>query len=75
MIEVPLVKIAPVTVGPVWFSARPDATFHDFMSQMMDKKIEGALGGSALRYLDIVIDYPGAKAWLRKDRTARAGER
>lgn len=75
MIEVPRVNIASITVGPVWFAQRPDAAFHDFMSQMMDKRIDGALGGSALKYLDVVLDYPQAKAWLHKNATTRSGVR
>lgn len=65
MIEVPTVGIGELTVGPVWFTARDDPNFHDFMSQWMDRRVEGALGGSALRYLRVTVDYPGARACLR----------
>lgn len=64
MIEVPVVDIGGVSVGPVWFSQRPDSQFSEWMSQMMDRRIDGAIGGSALKYLEIVIDYPNAKAHI-----------
>jgi len=64
MIEVPVVDFGGVRVGPVWFSQRPDPIFHQWMSQMMDRQIDGAIGGSALKYLEIVIDYPNAKVHI-----------
>jgi hypothetical protein len=66
MIEVPAVEIGGYTVGPVWFTRRPDGSFHDYMSKMMDRRIEGALGGSALQYLRVTVDYPGAVAVFEK---------
>ncbi len=65
MIEVPAVEIGEHSVGPVWFTARDDPNFHEFMSQWMDKQVDGALGGSALRYLRFTMDYPAAQACLR----------
>jgi hypothetical protein len=62
IIEVPAVTIAGFTVGPVWFTRRPDAAFHEYMSQWMDRRVEGALGGNAFRWFRIVVDYPGARA-------------
>ena len=64
MIEVPEVQIGDLTIGPVWFTQRSDATFREQMSQMMDKPIDGALGGSGLKYLRVVLDYPGALAYF-----------
>lgn len=64
MIEVPVVDIGGVRVGPVWFSQRPDPEFREWMSQMTDRPIDGAIGGSALKYLEVVIDYPDAKAHI-----------
>lgn len=66
MIEVPVVRIGDISVGPVWFTHRPDRAFHDYMSSMMDAPIEGALGGNALRELVMTIDYPGARAAFRR---------
>ncbi len=66
MIEVPSISVGGYVAGPVWFTMRPDPNFHDFMSKWMDKRIEGALGGSALRYFRIDLDYPNAAAWFEK---------
>ena len=62
MIEVPAVTIAGHTVGPVWFTRRGDRNFHDFMSSMMDRRVDGALGGSALQYFRVTVDYTAAVA-------------
>lgn len=62
MIRVPEVTVAGHVVGPVWFAQRPDRAFREYMTSMMDAPIEGALGGSAFRYLRMVIDYPAAQA-------------
>ena len=62
MIEVPAVSIAGHTVGPVWFTRRADSNFHEYMSSFMDRKVEGALGGSLLRWFVVDVDYPGARA-------------
>ena len=62
MIEVPEILVAGHTVGPVWFTVRPNENFHDFMSQWMDRRVDGALGGSALHFFRITVDYPAAKA-------------
>lgn len=71
MIEVPLVEIAGARVGPVWFTRRPDKNFHDFMSGMMDSRVEGAIGGNALRHFRVSVDYPGAAAYFRCTRDCR----
>jgi hypothetical protein len=64
MIEVPRISVAGQEVGPVWFTAREDDDFHAVMAQILDKSAEGALGGSALRYFRVTIDYPGAVAYF-----------
>jgi len=66
MIEVPLVTVAGYSVGPVWFTRRADRNFHEYMSGFMDKRVDGALGGNALRYFRVTIDYPGAVALFEK---------
>lgn len=66
MIEVPKISVAGYTVGSVWFTRRPDKNFHEYMSQWMDKKVEGALGGNALRQFRISIDYQRAVAVFEK---------
>ena len=66
MIEVPAVRVGGYTVGPVWFTRRPDRNFHVYMFQWMDRPPEGALGGSALQYLRVTVDYPHAVAIFEK---------
>jgi len=66
LIQVPSVTIAGHKVGPVWFTRRPDANFHDYMSGMMGCRVEGALGGSLFRYFKITVDYPSARAYFQK---------
>jgi predicted aspartyl protease len=72
MIEVPAIEIAGHTVGPVWFTRRSDASFHQFMSSMMDARVEGALGGNALRFFVMTIDYPKARLALACHAACRA---
>ncbi len=67
MIEVPKIKIADYEVGPVWFTRRDDKNFHEYMTQFMDKKIEGAIGGNTLRFFKVTVDYPRATAMFEKE--------
>ena len=62
MIEVPAVTVAGITVGPVWFTQRPKGTFEEWISQMTDASVVGAVGGSLFRHFRMVIDYPNAQA-------------
>jgi len=64
MIRVPQIQIGTRTIGPVWFTRRKDHNFHVYMSSMMDRKIEGAIGGSLLKYLRVIIDYPNETAYV-----------
>lgn len=64
MIQVPSVTIGKLSAGPVWFAVRNDLSFTRWMSGMMDKPIEGAIGGSGLKYFNVVLDYPKAKAYF-----------
>lgn len=66
MIEVPSVAVAGHKVGSVWFTRRADANFHEFMSQFMDKPVEGALGGNLLCKFRLTVDYPDAIAIFEK---------
>jgi hypothetical protein len=66
MIEVPAIEVGGFSVGPVWFTRRADKNFHEWMSQWMDKKIDGALGGSALKYFRVHVDYPRGLAVFEK---------
>lgn len=65
LIQVPIVNIAGQNVGPVWFTRRADDNFYEYMSSMMDEKIDGALGGSGLQYFEIILDYIGESAYFR----------
>ena len=75
MIEVPEVTIAGATVGPVWFTWRPDKNFHDFMSGMMDGRVEGAIGGNALGHFEMTVDYPGSAGYFRCTENCKATPR
>lgn len=65
LIEVPRMDVAGWSVGPVWFTERPDPAFHDMMSSMMDKQVEGAVGGNVFEHFVLTIDYPRETAWFR----------
>ncbi len=64
MIKVPRVRVGEVELDDVWFEHRPDANFHQHMSQWMDRRIDGALGASAYRGHRLIIDYPARQAAL-----------
>lgn len=66
MIEVPVVEIGDVKVGPVWFTQRPDANFRETFSEWTDQPIDGALGPNALRELRVTLDYPAHTVWIEK---------
>lgn len=68
MIRVPTVRVGGTDVGPVWFTMRATRDFHADMDPMMDRPIDGALGGSALQYLVVTLDYPNARACFEKAR-------
>jgi hypothetical protein len=73
-IQVPEVAVAGYEAGPVWFVTRPDANFHQWMSQWMDRRIDGALGGNALSRFVVTVDYSRARATFAQPETA-AGRR
>jgi predicted aspartyl protease len=64
LIEVPRVDIAGWTLGPIWFTERPDANFHDYMSQYTDKPVEGSAGANVFASFRMTIDYPARAAWF-----------
>jgi hypothetical protein len=64
LIEVPDIEIAGWTIGPVWFTERADSDFHDFMSQYMDRRVEGSTGGNIFAHFVMTIDYPASSAWF-----------
>lgn len=71
LIEVPRVEIAGWSVGPVWFTERPDPAFHGMMSSMMDRQVEGAVGGNVFEHFVMTIDYPHATAYFHCVRGCR----
>jgi len=64
MLEVPSVTIGGLSTGPVWFTQRSDAGFHGFMSSMTSARVDGSLGGNALRTFSMTIDYPRETPWF-----------
>ncbi len=57
MIEVPVVNIGGYDVGPVLFAKRKDESWSENMIHSMDKIVKGAVGGSALKFFKVTIDY------------------
>jgi hypothetical protein len=57
LIEVPEINICGYKVGPVLFAQRADEEWSENMIYTMDKVVKGAIGGSALKYLKVTIDY------------------
>lgn len=64
LIRVPQLEIGAWSVGPVWFTERPDAGFHDVLDAIMDRPPAGAIGGNVLAHFSLTLDYPHAMAWL-----------
>ncbi|MEZ4423380.1 MAG: hypothetical protein R3E98_08230 [Gemmatimonadota bacterium] len=66
LVRVPVVRVAGFETGPVWFTERPDRNFREYMAQFMDRPVDGALGGNALRTFRVTVDYPGAHAFFAR---------
>lgn len=66
ILEVARISVAGHEVGPVWFTFRSDKAFHEYMSSMMDARVEGALGGSALGYFRVTVDYPHGRVVFQR---------
>jgi hypothetical protein len=64
LIQVPVVMVAGKKVGPVWFAKRADKVYDEGMSQYMDCKCAGAIGGNVLKDFEIILDYPKKEAWF-----------
>jgi hypothetical protein len=62
MLQIPDVQVGGIQAGPLWFTRRADTNFHDFLSQMMDARVEGALGGNAFSRLRMTVDYLNSRA-------------
>ena len=57
MIEVPSMRIAGFDVGPVWFGTIPDRPANARPAPLRIR-IDGTLGGDALRFFSVTVDYP-----------------
>jgi hypothetical protein len=57
VIEVPSIKMAGNEIGPVLFAERPDEAWSVNMRGSTDTLVKGAIGGSALKYLKVTVDY------------------
>ena len=66
MIEVPSIRVADMSIGPVWFAERFDDDFHNTMSDVLGVPADGALGGSGLKYFRIILDYPAGNAYFSR---------
>ncbi len=67
LIRVPRLAVGGWSIGPVWFTERPDAEFHAVLDELMDEPPEGAIGGNVLDRFTLSIDYPRRTAWLGCD--------
>lgn len=70
LIEVPRLKIGGHEVGPAWFAERRDESWSEGMIRSMDKVVQGALGGSAMKYLKVTIDYNSERIGFEKPTAA-----
>jgi hypothetical protein len=62
MIEVPQIVVGGQKAGPVWFCSRPDANYIQYYSRLAGGQVEGAIGGNALQFFRMTIDYPNKLA-------------
>lgn len=69
VIEVPVVNIGGYEVGPVLFAVRRDENWSKGMIASMDKEVKGAIGGSALKYFKVTIDYNSELIRFERDYT------
>ena len=66
LIEVPEIKFAGYSVGPLWLALRKDEIYDKYSEEIMDSRIDGAIGGNLFSSLEMIADYPGAKLYVRK---------
>jgi hypothetical protein len=66
MIEMPKLLLGGYEIGPVWFTARDDDAFDTYRSSMTDMRIDGTLGGNALRFFKLTVDFPNAVAVFQR---------
>lgn len=61
LIRVPAVEIAGWSVGPVWFTERPDRNI-DGLSNYSNGPVKGAAGANIFRHFRMTLDYPAGVA-------------
>jgi hypothetical protein len=66
LIEVPSMQIAGYTIGPVIWERREAAGFHKLMDPLMDRPIQGSLGGAGFQFFSITLDYLHALACFQR---------
>ncbi|HEY5062474.1 MAG TPA: hypothetical protein VII52_13115 [Gemmatimonadaceae bacterium] len=66
LIEVPAMQLAGYAVGPVIWEKRGDTNFHKLMDPLMDRPIQGSLGGAAFQFFSITVDYPSSLACFER---------
>lgn len=66
LIEVPSMQLAGYSVGPVVWEKRDNTPFHKLMDPLMDRPIQGSLGGAAFQFFSITIDYPSSLACFER---------
>lgn len=64
LIEVLKLVIVGWMVGLVWFIEWLDKNFYQFMVQMMDKLLEGVIGGNVFDYFCMMLDYLYVIVWF-----------
>ncbi|HSL68868.1 MAG TPA: hypothetical protein VK864_01435, partial [Longimicrobiales bacterium] len=55
-------KMPQACARAVWFERRNQGVFEERMSRWLDRPIVGALGGNALGFFRVTIDYPNGIA-------------
>lgn len=66
LIEVPAMQLAGYAVGSVVWEKRGDTNFHKLMDPLMDRPVQGSLGGAAFQFFSITIDYPRSLACFER---------
>lgn len=74
MIQVPSVEIAGFETGSVWFTAKPNSNFNEYMSQWTDVKVEGVLGGLYLNIFLLLLIIHNQGHFLKNSSSTEWGQ-
>lgn len=66
LIEVPQIIVAGTRVGPVWFAVRPDAKYGFSGTGSVISGVDGALGGTALKYFRVTADFGSGRILFQR---------